>query len=176
MNSQTTLLISLLLVPGVIALLLLGVFTYLYRQSRKTYFRAWQLGWAAYLISCILLGIHYTGHPSFALTFSSKLFFTALIFAIFLSSRLIEGQLKWRWYDWVIIAVSVGWQAWSTPFALHEQVPILPLGSFTLTADPVIGLFALLTFSSWRFIARGSERKSTGLQFLGCAVFFWGLL
>src|SRR5712671_1261247 len=176
MNSQTTLLISLLLVPGVIALLLLGVFTYLYRQSRKTYFRAWQLGWAAYLVSYILLGIHYTGHPSLALTFASKLFFTAMIFSIFVSTRLIDGQLKWKWYDGAILAVALAWQAWSTPFALHEQVPILSLGSFTLTADPVIGLFALLTFSAWRFFVLGRDRRSTGLRFLGTAVFFWGLL
>src|SRR3954468_1865232 len=177
MNSQTTLFItSLVLVPGVIALLLFGVFTYLYRQSRKTYFRAWQLGWAASVASYLLLGIHYSGHPSLALTFFSKVFVTAMVFAIFLSSRLIDGQLKWRWYDSLIVALSIGWQAWSAPFALHEQVPILALRTFTLTADPVIGLFALLTYSSWRFFALGRDRKSTGLGFLGASVFFWGLL
>ena len=80
MNSQTTLLISILLVPGVIALLLVGVFSYLYQQSRKAYFRAWQMGWAAYVVSYILLGVHYTGHPSLLLIFAGKLFFTAIIF------------------------------------------------------------------------------------------------
>jgi hypothetical protein len=169
MNSQTTLFItSLVLVPGVIALLLFGVFTYLYRQSRKTYFRAWQLGWAASVASYLLLGIHYSGHPSLALTFFSKVFVTAMVFAIFLSSRLIDGQLKWRWYDSLIVALSIGWQAWSAPFALHEQVPILALRTFTLTADPVIGLFALLTYSSWRFFALGRDRKSTRIPWRVC--------
>ena len=36
------------ILPGIVALLLFLVFTYLYEQSRQPYFRAWQLGWAAY--------------------------------------------------------------------------------------------------------------------------------
>jgi len=35
-------------IPGAVALLLFFVFTYLYSQSRADYFRAWQIGWAAY--------------------------------------------------------------------------------------------------------------------------------
>src|SRR5438270_7325631 len=97
MNSQTTLLISVLLVPGVIALLLLGVFSYLYQQSRKAYFRAWQLGWAAHLISYILLGVHYGWHSSLFLVFASKLFFSAAIFSIFYSVRLLYRPPKWHW-------------------------------------------------------------------------------
>src|SRR5438270_5447359 len=176
MNSQTTLLISVLLVPAVIALLLLGVFSYLYQQSRKAYFRAWQLGWAAYLVSYILLGIHYSGRPSLLLVFASKLFFTATIFSIFYSVRLLRRQRKWYWSDGVLITLLVGWQAWASPFALREQVPILQFSRFSLTADPVIALFVLFAFSAWRFFALGRDRKSTGLRFLGASVFFWGLL
>ncbi len=42
--------IGVVIVPGVVALLLFLVFTYLYEQSRQAYFRAWQLGWAAYTL------------------------------------------------------------------------------------------------------------------------------
>ncbi len=42
--------ISMVVVPGVVALLLFLVFTYLYEQSRRAYFRAWQLAWAAYTL------------------------------------------------------------------------------------------------------------------------------
>ena len=45
MNSLAT---NMVIIPGIVALLLFLVFTYLYEQSRQPYFRAWQLGWGAY--------------------------------------------------------------------------------------------------------------------------------
>ena len=47
MNNVAT---SMVIIPGVVALLLFLVFTYLYEQSRQQYFRAWQLGWGAYTL------------------------------------------------------------------------------------------------------------------------------
>ena len=47
MNSIAT---GLVLIPGAVALLVLLVFTYLYEQNRHSYFRAWQLAWAAYTL------------------------------------------------------------------------------------------------------------------------------
>ena len=47
MNSLT---VSVVLVPGIVALLLFLVFSYLYQQTRQEYFRSWQLGWAAYTL------------------------------------------------------------------------------------------------------------------------------
>ena len=176
MNSQNSLLVSILLVPGVIALLLLCVFSYLYQQSRKAYFRAWQLGWAAYLAAYILLGIHYTGHASLALIFASKLFFTAMIFAIFISAWLIEERFKWSLHHWAIVIAALAWNAWSSPFALHEQPVVLHAGNHRLPADPVLGLFVLLAISAWRFFAIGNQRKSAGLKLLASALLFWGLL
>ena len=46
MNSLAT---NTVILPGIVALLLFLVFTYLYEQSRQPYFRAWQLGWASVL-------------------------------------------------------------------------------------------------------------------------------
>jgi hypothetical protein len=42
--------ITTVVVPGIVALLLFLVFTYLYEQSRRQYFRAWQVGWGAYTL------------------------------------------------------------------------------------------------------------------------------
>ncbi len=42
--------ISTAVLPGVVALLLFLVFTYLHEQSRQPYFRAWQFAWAAYTL------------------------------------------------------------------------------------------------------------------------------
>ena len=47
--------ISMVVIPGVVSLLLFLVFTYLYEQSRQAYFRAWQLAWAAY--SCTMFSM-----------------------------------------------------------------------------------------------------------------------
>ena len=47
MNSVAT---GLVIIPGAVALLVLLVFTYLYEQNRHSYFRAWQLAWAAYTL------------------------------------------------------------------------------------------------------------------------------
>jgi len=44
MNSIST---SIVVIPGVVALLLCLLFSYLYQQSRQLYFRAWQIAWAA---------------------------------------------------------------------------------------------------------------------------------
>ena len=46
--------ISMVVIPGVVSLLLFLVFTYLYEQSRQTYFRAWQFAWAAYSLHYVL--------------------------------------------------------------------------------------------------------------------------
>lgn len=45
-----SLIISMAIVPGVVAFLLLLVFTYLHEQSRQPYFRAWQIGWGAFTL------------------------------------------------------------------------------------------------------------------------------
>jgi len=47
MNSLAT---NMVILPGIVALLLFLVFTYLYEQSRQPYFRAWQMAWAAYTL------------------------------------------------------------------------------------------------------------------------------
>src|SRR5260221_2693422 len=61
MNSVAT---GLVLIPGAVALLVLLVFTYLYEQNRHTYFRAWQLAWAAYTLHYALKAVEYFQGPS----------------------------------------------------------------------------------------------------------------
>jgi hypothetical protein len=46
--------IGIIIVPGIFALLFFFVFSYLYRQAREPYFRAWQLAWAAYCLQYAL--------------------------------------------------------------------------------------------------------------------------
>src|SRR5260370_1695020 len=51
---MNSIVISTVILPGVVALLLFLVFTYLYEQSRQPYFRAWQLALAPYTLHFLL--------------------------------------------------------------------------------------------------------------------------
>ena len=96
MNSVT---ISMLVVPGVVALLLFLVFTYLYEQTRQDYFRAWQLAWAAYSLHYALDAFSFYESASALTYFASSLFLVAMALCIFVSTRLMRSAYRFRWYD-----------------------------------------------------------------------------
>src|ERR1035438_6518903 len=87
--------ITTVLIPGFVSVLLFLVFTYLHEQSRQPYFRAWQLAWAAYSFSYVL-----DTFPSSSVAFFvSELFLVAMALCIFVSTRLMRGSYRFRWYD-----------------------------------------------------------------------------
>src|SRR5689334_16519723 len=94
--------IAIIVLPGVIAMLLLGVFSFLYRQSRQPYFRAWQIGWAAYATSYVLLAIYFFGAQTLAPLLVSKLLFAVTIVCILISTRLVTENFHWRKQDAVL--------------------------------------------------------------------------
>ena len=75
MNSAATVLV---LIPGAVALLVLLVFTYLYEQNRHSYFRAWQLAWAAYVLHYAAEAVNYFVGRSALSYFASSLFRVAM--------------------------------------------------------------------------------------------------
>ena len=75
MNSIST---SIVIIPGVVALLLCLLFSYLYQQSRQLYFRAWQIAWACYSIHYALDAFRYYRPPALAAFFASSLFSVAM--------------------------------------------------------------------------------------------------
>src|SRR5580704_3483523 len=91
MNGVAT---GLVLIPGVVALLVLLVFTYLYEQNRHSYFRAWQLAWAAYTLHYGLKAIEYSQGPSPILFFLSSLLLVAMAICIFVSTRLMKEPFQ----------------------------------------------------------------------------------
>src|SRR5579863_4506911 len=99
MNSIAT---SNVIIPGVVALLLCLLFTYLYEQSRQAYFRAWQVAWACYSIHYALDAFPHYDPPATAAFFLSSLFSGAMAVSIFISTRLTSGSFRLRWYDWTI--------------------------------------------------------------------------
>jgi hypothetical protein len=94
MNSVVT---GMVLIPGAVALLVLLVFTYLYEQNRHSYFRAWQLAWAAYTLHYAIDAFAYLQRSSALLYFLSSLMLVGMATCIFVSTRLMKEpfQLKW---------------------------------------------------------------------------------
>src|SRR5271166_692594 len=99
MNSIAT---SIVIIPGLVALLLCLLFSYLYQQSRQAYFRAWQIAWACYSIHYALAAFRYYQPPALAAFFCSALFSVAMAVSIFVSTRLTRSSFRFRWYDWAL--------------------------------------------------------------------------
>ena len=94
--------ISVVILPGLVALLMFLLFTYLYEQSRHQYFRAWQLGWAAYTLHYALDAWVASRMTSSVISFLSSLLLMAMALCIFVSTRLMGRQkfvcdgMTWR--------------------------------------------------------------------------------
>src|SRR5258708_12561671 len=104
MNSVAT---GLVLIPGAVALLVLLVFTYLYEQNRHTYFRAWQLAWAAYTLHYALKAVEYFQGPSALLSLLSSLLLVGMAICIFVSTRLMKEPFQLKWYDVALAGIRV---------------------------------------------------------------------
>src|ERR1700686_4146650 len=121
--------ITTVLVPGFVSVLLFLVFTYLHEQSRQPYFRAWQLARAAYSLHYILD----TFPKSPAAFFISELFLVAMALCIFVSTRLMRGSYRFRWYDVAVGTVGVALSL----LTLHGH---LVNGAFRPDVQPAIRL------------------------------------
>src|SRR5882724_9306870 len=89
-------------VPGAVSLLLFFVFSYLYSQSRANYFRAWQIGWAAFSAHYALDTWMLLRRPSAVGFFVSQLLLFGMAFCVFVSTRLTRKGFRWEWYDGVV--------------------------------------------------------------------------
>ena len=95
------------LIPGAVALLVLLVFTYLYEQNRHSYFRAWQLAWAAYTLHYASQAVEYFRGASGWLFVLSSLLLLAMAVCIFVSTRLMKEPFQLRWCDGALVAAGV---------------------------------------------------------------------
>jgi len=168
--------ITVVMGPGLVALLLLLLFTYLYEQSRHQYFRAWQLGWAAYTL-------HYAVdswvvfRPSSALiSFVGSSLLTAMALCIFVSTRLM-GRKKFRvqWYDVALGVGGIGLAVWNlraqtVAGVFHPESlsnPHLPLD---------IGLGVVLLYCSFYFYRYAHRKNSLAFTFLAVSLALWAVL
>ncbi|MEP6644988.1 MAG: hypothetical protein ABJA69_10845, partial [Acidobacteriaceae bacterium] len=85
-----SLIISMAIVPGVVAFLLLLVFTYLHEQSRQPYFRAWQVGWGAFTLHYALQAVGALEGETALGSFLTSLLLVVMAVSIFVSTRLMK--------------------------------------------------------------------------------------
>jgi diguanylate cyclase (GGDEF)-like protein len=161
--------ITTVLIPGFVSVLLFLVFTYLHEQSRQPYFRAWQLAWAAYSLHYILD----TFPKSSIAFFISELFLVAMALCIFVSTRLMRGSSRFRWYDAAVGTVGVA-------LACLTLRGHIVNGVFRPDVQPAVrlglGLAAILLYCSAVFYLNSHRRKSLAFWVLAVSLAFWAVL
>ena len=165
--------ISMVVIPGVVSLLLFLVFTYLYEQSRQAYFRAWQLAWAAYSLHYVLDAFTFYRAP-FPLAFlASSLFLVAMALCIFVSTRLMRGPSRFFWYDAALAAAGIALAGIN--FQAH-----MVAGAFRPAAQPAIaldlGIAAVLLYCSAVFYINGHRKGSLAFKVLAFSLALWAVL
>jgi diguanylate cyclase (GGDEF)-like protein len=172
---MNSLAISVVLVPGVVALLLCLLFTYLYEQSRQQYFRAWQLAWAFYTLHYVVDAWD-SYHGSWSLiSFVGSLLLVAMTLCIFVSTRLMRQKFTLRWED-IALALAGLVLAW---WNLRVQVAH---GSFrsgvpeTANLPLEIGMGIVLLYCSFYFYRHAHRKNSLAFTLLAASLAMWAVL
>ena len=170
MNSIST---SIVIIPGVVALLLCMLFSYLYQQSQQVYFRAWQIAWACYSIHYALDAFRYYQPPAPVAFFGSSLFSVAMAVSIFVSTRLTRTSFRFRWYDWALALV--GTVLASIDLRIHLLSGPLPIEQRPLSLT-VFFLSAVLLYCSAVFYLHAHRRGSAAFKILASSLALWAVL
>ena len=170
MNSIAT---SIVIIPGVVALLLCLLFTYLHQQSRQAYFRAWQIAWACYSIHYALDALRYFHPPATVAFFASSLFSVAMAVSIFVSTRLTRASFRFRWYDWALAIAGVA-------AADFDSRTYLLTGAISARERPlslvVVFMTAVLLYCSAAFYLHAHKKGSISFQLLAFSLALWAVL
>jgi hypothetical protein len=172
MNTVAT---GLVLIPGVVALLVFLVFTYLYEQSRQNYFRAWQLAWAAYTLHYALEAFGHFRGPSAGLFFLSSLLLVTMAICIFVSTRLMRGPFQLKWYDSALALAGV-------VLAYLNLRAHMVGGVFNEKATAQVyyrlevGMAAVLLYSSFHFYLYAHRKNSLAFRMLALSLALWAAL
>ena len=163
---------NMVILPGIVALLLFLVFTYLYEQSRQPYFRAWQLGWGAYSLH-FGLDAWNARTPSAWVYLASSLLIVVMALCLFVSTRLMRERFRLRWYDIAVAVAGVGLTLWSLRAHMIQgafQIDLATLPRVRLE----MGVAALLLYCSMRFYLFAHQRNSLAFRMLAVALALWG--
>lgn len=167
--------IGIIVVPGITALLLLLIFTYLYQQSREMYFRAWQLGWASWTLYYVAVGALYHGFGGMPQFTAAKLFQLFTVLCILASTQLTDGErFKPVWWDWLAGGAGVAFIGYILRHHWHN-------GGFDFTHEDghlefELLLAVVLLACSIRFYRLGRQRDFLGFRLIAVALAFWAIL
>ena len=169
-------LVGTILVPGIAAVVLFALFTYLHNQTREAYFRAWQLGWAAYVLYFGLAAWNTLGQATALSLWAVKLCFLTTALAIFVSLRVIKQPLHLHWYDFVLAGAGVLWSLLDARSGAGRS-PLLSFAGIEVPyIDISVGIGALLLYCAYRFFKLGRQRDAMGYRLLGISLGFWSVL
>src|SRR5438270_4457867 len=166
MNSVAT---RVVIIPGIVALLLFLIFTYLYEQSRQSYFRAWQIAWAAYCLHYASDAWSYYRGASAPAFLIGSLLMVGMALSIFVSTRLMKERFRLRWYDLAVGAAGVLLALWN--LKVHYVA-----GHFTPEASPPphlsleLGLAVLLLYASFQFYRYAHQKSSLAFNLLAISL------
>jgi diguanylate cyclase (GGDEF)-like protein len=172
MNSVAT---GMVLIPGAVALLVLLVFTYLYEQNRHSYFRAWQLAWAAYTLHYALKAVEFFHGPSAILSLLSSLALVGMAVCVFVSTRLMKETFQLKWYDLALTASGVLLAYVSLRVQiLNQSTTGVPAYLRYLRLE--LGLAAILLYCSFHFYRYAFRRNSVAFRTLAFSLALWAAL
>jgi len=172
---MTSVVISMVIIPGAVALLVFLLFSYLFEQSRKPYFRAWQLGWAAYVLHYAADAWNYYHAPSAIVFFVSLLLMVAMAMCIFISTRLMREPFRLFWYDAAIAAAGVALAIWNVHLHMAGGV-FRPDVTLTTPFRLEGGLALVLLYCSGHYYLYAHRKNSLAFQLLAVALALWAVL
>jgi diguanylate cyclase (GGDEF)-like protein len=170
---MNSVIISMVVVPGVVALLLFVVFTYLYEQSRQDYFRAWQLGWAAYTLHYALGAWSAFREPSELISLLASLLLVGMALCIFVSTRLMRERFRLRWYDVAIGVAGAALSYWNLRAHMVNgefRQEVLPKPNWL-----EVGLALVLLYCSAYFYRYAQRKNSLAFKLLAMALALWAI-
>ncbi|HET9697576.1 MAG TPA: diguanylate cyclase [Terriglobales bacterium] len=167
--------VGIVVVPGITALVLLFIFTYLYQQSREGYFRAWQAAWASYTLYYVAIGALIEGHGGAPGYFAAKSFQLLTVLIILASTRLVDGeQIKLRWYDVLLFAGGTAFNVYL--LGAHRENGRFVFESNTARVELEVVLAVLLLIAAVRFFRFGRQKDFVGFRLVALALTIWAML
>lgn len=172
---MTSIFVGIVVVPGITALVLMLVFTYLYQQSREGYFRAWQAAWAAYTLYYVAIGTLIFGHGGAPVYFAAKTFQLLTVLVILASTRLVDGDsFKIKWYDIALLAGGTVFNVYL--IGAHRLDGRFVFESNGLRLELEVVLAVLLLVAAIRFFRFGRQRDFVGYRLVALALTLWAML
>jgi len=167
--------ISMVIIPGIVALLLFLLFTYLYEQSRQQYFRAWQFAWAFYSLHYCVEAWDAFHEPSALVSFFASLLLVAMTLCIFVSTRLMREKFVLRWEDMALGLAGIGLAWWNVRAQIvggvfspdTSTIPHLPLD---------VGMGIVLLYCSFYFYRHAHRKNSLAFKLLAVSLALWAVL